>query len=73
MVVAHDAAKTTVLFLVLVRAGQVGLEGALGPVGWVSGDVPGGASKVLEVGAVVSDRNTGDSGKHETLHLKILL
>ena len=54
MVIAHDAAETLILFLVVSRAGEGRLEGAIGPVRGVSGNIAGGASKVLEPRTIFS-------------------
>ena len=64
LVVAHDAAEALILFLVLVGAGKVSLEGAVGPLCGVGGHVARRAAEVVKVGAVggagacCSDGNT---------------
>jgi len=54
MIVAHNATKAFVLVLVLCRAGQVGLERTLSPIGGIRGHITSSATQVLVVWAVVS-------------------
>ena len=71
MVVAHNAAESLVLLLVVGGAGKVGLESAIGPFSGVGGDITGRTSKILEVGAVFSEGGGGceSSGRNELSHL----
>jgi len=53
MVVAHDAAEALVGVFVVGGAGQVSLEGAIGPFSRLIGLLTRGALQVLEIGAVL--------------------
>ena len=60
MVVAHHTTEAFILFLVIGRTGERSLEGAIGPVCGVRGNIASGASEVLEPWAIVSSSDYWD-------------
>ena len=57
MVIAHYTAEALILFLVVSRARERRLEGAISPVRGVLCDIAGYASEILEPRAIVSSGN----------------